>query len=208
MRELVPGDVRRQLALPPDPAGFSEAELDGLPDAVRRHLRGAIAPGTALATSGRLRMRGQLKLGRWLPFRAEQVLAPTMSSTGRPAWAARVAGVVGGFDRYVDGHGELQWKLLGLMPVVQAQGPDVARSAVGRAAGEAMWIPIALLPRFGVQWAAADDRQVTAASAWMASRWTCTTPWRPTDGSARWSLTGGAIQTAPVPGAGIGSVAR
>jgi hypothetical protein len=159
VRELVPADVRRQLTQPPEPATFSEAELDGLPEAVRRHLRGAITPGTPLATSVRLRMRGQLRLGRWLPFRAEQVLAPHRGFY----WAARVAGAVGGFDRYLNGQGELQWKLLGLLPVVQAQGPDVARSAVGRAAGEAMWIPTALLPRFGVQWAAADDRHVTAS---------------------------------------------
>lgn len=67
---LVPGDVRRQLATPPAPAAFSVAELEGLPEAVHRHLQAAIAPGTPLATSARLRMRGQLKLGRWLPFRS------------------------------------------------------------------------------------------------------------------------------------------
>jgi hypothetical protein len=129
---------------------FSEAEVDGLPEAVRRHLQSAIAPGTPLATSARLRMRGQLKLGGWLPFRAEQVLAPHHGFH----WAARVAGVIGGFDHYLDGYGELRWTLLGLVPVVHAQGPDVARSAVGRAAGEAMWLPTALLPRFGVAWTA------------------------------------------------------
>jgi hypothetical protein len=158
MRDLVPADIRRQLAKPPAPAVFSEAELDGLPDAVRRHLQAAIAPGTPLATSARLWMRGQLRLGRWLPFRAEQVLAPHHGFY----WAARVARLISGFDRYLDGHGELQWRLLGLVPVMHAQGPDVARSAVGRVAGEAMWIPTALLPRFGVEWEAADDRHVTA----------------------------------------------
>jgi hypothetical protein len=70
---------------------FSEAELDRLPEAIRFHLRTAIAPGTPLATSGRLRMRGQLKLGRWLPFRAEQVLAPHHGFH----WAASVAGRFG-----------------------------------------------------------------------------------------------------------------
>jgi hypothetical protein len=43
----------------------------------------------------------------------------------------------------------------------------VARSAAGRAGAEAIWLPTALLPRFGVRWAApapARDR-VTAAFA-------------------------------------------
>ena len=103
-------------------------------------------------------MRGQLRLGRWLPFQAEQVLAPHHGFY----WAARVAGLISGFDRYLDGQGELRWKLLGVVPVTQAEGPDVASSAVGRAAGEAMWLPTALLPRFGIEWQAADDRHVMA----------------------------------------------
>jgi hypothetical protein len=76
MSVLVPAGVRRQLARPPAPAVFTEAELDGLPQAVRRHLQAEIALGMPLATSARLGMRGQLRLGRWLPFWAEQVLAP------------------------------------------------------------------------------------------------------------------------------------
>jgi hypothetical protein len=161
MSVLVPAEIRRQLARPPAPAVFTEAELDGLPQAVHRHLQGAIRPGTPLVTSARLRMRGQLKLGRWLPFQAEQVLAPHHGFY----WAARVAGVISGFDRYLDGQGELRWKLLGMIPVTQAEGQDVARSAVGRAAGEAMWLPTALLPRFGVAWEATDDWHVTARFA-------------------------------------------
>jgi hypothetical protein len=140
---------------------FREVELDGLPQVVRRHLRAAIGPGRPLATSARLGMRGQLRLGRWLPFQAEQVLAPQHGFY----WAARVAGLISGFDRYLDGQGELRWKLLGVVPVTQAEGPDVARSAVGRAAGEAMWLPPALLPRFGVEWQATDDRHVMARFA-------------------------------------------
>ena len=38
----------------------------------------------------------------------------------------------------------------------------MARSAVGRAAGEAMWLPTTLLPRFGVEWEAPDDHHITA----------------------------------------------
>jgi hypothetical protein len=161
MGVLVPTEVRRQLARPPAPAGFSEVELDGPPEVVRRHLEAAIGPGTPLATSALLGMRGQLRLGRWLPFQAEQVLSPHHGFY----WAARVAGLISGFDRYLDGQGELQWKLLGVLPVTRAEGPNVARSAVGRAAGEAMWLPTALLPRFGVEWEAADDRHVMARFA-------------------------------------------
>ena len=151
-------EVAEHLLVPPEPAVFGAAEWEDLPDPVSRYLRAAIAPGTPLATSVRLRMRGAIKLRRWLPFRAYQVLAPHRGFE----WRARVAAVITGYDRYLDGHGEMHWELLRLETVAHASGPDVSRSAAGRAAAEALWIPTALLPRFGVTWTADDDRHVRA----------------------------------------------
>lgn len=139
------------------PAVFTDAELDGLPAPVRRHLRAAIAPGTPLAASARLRMHGHIKVGRWLPFHAQQLLSPHQGFQ----WTARAAGIITGYDRYARGQGQLRWKLLGLLPLIHAEGPDVTRSAADRLAGEAVWVPTALLPRFGVDWAVADDRHLT-----------------------------------------------
>jgi hypothetical protein len=140
------------------PGAFGDAELDGLPEPVRRHLAQAIARGTPLAPGARLRMRGSIKVGRWLPFRARQVLSPHHGFV----WAARAAGVIAGVDRYVDGAGGMDWKLAGLVTVAHAEGPDVARSAAGRAAAEGMWVPTALLPRFGVRWSAGGPDEVGA----------------------------------------------
>lgn len=138
---------------------FSHTELDGLPAPVARYLRAAIAPGTPLIPAARLTMRGSIKLGkRWLPFRARQVLAPH----GASVWAARVATVISGADRYADGRGSMEWKLLGLIPIVRAEGPDVSRSSAGRFGAEAMWVPTSLLPRFGVKWAASDETDISA----------------------------------------------
>jgi hypothetical protein len=136
---------------------FTDAELVGLPDPVRRMFTAAIAPGTPLATTAVMEMRGEIRLSRWTRFRARQVVTP---QTGF-VWSAR-AGLVTGFDRYVGGEGEMRWKLLGLVPVQQAVGPDISRSAAGRAAGEAILVPTALLPRFGVEWTALDDDHVSA----------------------------------------------
>ena len=59
----------------------------------------------------------------------------------------------------------MDWRLLGLIPVAHAQGPDVSRSAAARAAAEAVWVPTTLLPRFGVAWTATDEHQITASYA-------------------------------------------
>ena len=44
-------------------------------------------------------MRGSIRLGRWLPFRARQVLNPHVGFI----WAARVGEVIAGSDQYLDG---------------------------------------------------------------------------------------------------------
>jgi hypothetical protein len=158
MRTPRPSQPEARLLQPPEPGRFGEAELEGLPEPAQRHLLQAIALKTPLVTSARLRMRGHIKVGRWLPFRARQLLNPHHGFV----WTARAAGVIAGSDRYLDGAGGMDWRLLGLLTVAHAEGPDVARSAAGRAGAEAVWLPTALLPRFGVRWSAGPADQVTA----------------------------------------------
>jgi hypothetical protein len=159
--ELPPArELETRLSHLPASGLFSEAELEGLPEPVCRYLRTSITPGTPLAPSARFRMRGSIKLGqRWVPFRARQILAPHQGFV----WAARAGGIVAGSDRYANGAGAMDWKLLGLFHVMHADGPDVSRSAAGRAGAEAVWVPTALLPRFGVAWTATDPHHVTAS---------------------------------------------
>ena len=159
MGERVPGNdtglmaaaatsTLERLQQPPLTGTFGENDVAGLPEPVRRHLRAVIGPGAVLAQSVTLRMRGRIKIGRWLPFRARQVLAPHHGFL----WSARAAGVIAGWDRYADGAGSMEWRLGGLLTVARGDGPDVSRSAAGRAAAEAIWVPTALLPRCGVRW--------------------------------------------------------
>lgn len=152
------GDEDR-LRLPADPGVFGDGEVAGLPDPVVRYLRAAIAPGAPLVRAADLDMRGRLRLdGRWLRLRAHEVLAPHEGFV----WRARVAGVIAGSDRYVGGRGQMAWRLLGLARVAHAEGEDVARSAAGRAAGEAVWVPTSLLPRFGVRWDVTSEHDLHA----------------------------------------------
>jgi len=41
-----------------------------------------------------------------------------------------------GYDRLSSGTAQMRWRLLGLLPVMTAAGPDITRSAAGRLAGE------------------------------------------------------------------------
>jgi hypothetical protein len=112
-------ELGARLLEPAEPGSYGAAELEGLPEPVQRHLAQAIAPGTPLFTSARLRMRGHIKVGRWLPFRARQLLNPRNGFV----WTARAAGSIAGSDRYLDGDGGQNWKLLGLLHRRPRRGP-------------------------------------------------------------------------------------
>src|SRR5437764_11648935 len=89
---------------------FDPTPLGSVPEPARRYLEHAIAPETLLASAVRLQMRGEIKLGRWFPFRAEQVIHAKRGFI----WHANVRRfgipLFGGFDRLLDGAGEMRWK--------------------------------------------------------------------------------------------------
>lgn len=140
----------------PSDGRFRGEALAGLPEAARRYLAHAIAAGTPLAGAVRLRMHGEIKLRRWSAFTARQVLVWNRGMI----WSAdvRMYGLpVRGFDRLVDGNGSMRWALFGILPLITASGPDIARSAAGRFAGEPVWLPSRLC-RGDVSWTASDLR--------------------------------------------------
>lgn len=140
------GPVRQEwlrlAAATADPPVFDPAMIADLPRPAQRWLAHALAPGTLLWQTVELSMRGQIKLGQWRSFTARQILAPP----GGYIWAAttRLAGLpVAGYDRLSSGTGQMRWRLLRLIPVMTAAGPDIARSAYGRLAGEIVLLPTA-----------------------------------------------------------------
>ena len=144
------------------PALFDPRTLDGLPEAAKRYLAHAIAPGTALAAQVRLTMSGCLQRSPEQPemrFEAwESLLAD------RFAWEAHVR--MGPLrldvhDHYGIGEGGVRVTFLHI-PVVRAQGENVRRSAWGRLVAERVWLPSLLLPGPDVIWSADSDREAIA----------------------------------------------
>ncbi|HEY7103335.1 MAG TPA: DUF6544 family protein [Mycobacteriales bacterium] len=119
---------------------FVPEMVSTLPETAQRLLRHAIEPGVPLWRSVDLQMHGEIRLGGWRRFTARQVLTPGVGFI----WAAtaRVFGLpVSGYDRYSAGTGEMRWRLASVLPVVTASGRDVTRSAAGRLAAEAIFVP-------------------------------------------------------------------
>ena len=136
------------------------SERASLPAAVQRYLGFSIAPGTPPASTVRLEMHGEIKLGGWHPFVAEQVISWDRGMI----WQAsvRMYGLpISGSDRLLSGKGAMQWKLFGILPLMRAEGDNITRSAAGRMNIEALWLP-SVLSDATVGWSSADAKHMTA----------------------------------------------
>lgn len=144
-----------------DPPKFAPAMIADLPEPAQRWLSHAITPGTPLWQTVEVTMHGQIRLGQWRSFTAHQIIAMPRGYI----WAAtaRVAGLpVTGFDRLSSGTAQMRWRLLHLVPVMTAAGPDITRSAYGRLAGEIALIPTAFQR---AQWTQ-GERPGSAIATW------------------------------------------
>jgi hypothetical protein len=145
---------------PPSKDFFDAARLQDVPEAAQRYFAHAIATGTPLASAVRLQMHGEIKLKGWYPFSAEQVIRWDRGMIWRAA--VQIHGIpLRGGDSFLDGHGAMRWKLLGIVPVVNASGPDITRSAAGRVNIESIWLP-SVLCSDNVSWTAPEAAHLHA----------------------------------------------
>lgn len=132
---------------------FTEEIVAGLPDPARRFFLHSIRPGMRIPSklhwgySGELRTRKDMP---WLSLKAEQIIVKERGFV----WKARASKgplVVTAADHYLDGDGRMRISLFGLIPFINATGPDLSRSALGRLVVENISLPGALLPSKNVQ---------------------------------------------------------
>ena len=157
--------VWRSLETPSIGGRFSPEMVSNLPAPAKRYFLHAIKRGTPLASSVILRMKGSIRLkpdAAWMPMQARQILSPPRGFVWRASAGSGLLRISGA-DYYFDDAGAIRFHLWGLVPAVKVTGPDIARSAAGRTAGETFWIPSALLPGQGVNWEEVDESSARVA---------------------------------------------
>ena len=147
---------------------FEAADLEGLPDPVRRYFGAVLEEGQPYVRSVRLEQEGEFRLGdsarSWRPLEATQHY--TVDPPGF-VWSATVRVLpfvpVTVLDAYDHGSGVLRARLLSTVTVADV-GPDeeMNEGELLRYLAEAVWFPTALLPAEGVEWEAVDDRSARA----------------------------------------------
>lgn len=132
---------------------FTEEMVAGLPDPAKRFFLHSIRPGMRIPSKLHWDYSGELRAGKgmpWLSLEAEQIIVKDKGFV----WKARASKgplVVTAADHYLDGDGRMRISLFGLIPFVNATGPDISRSALGRLVVEDIILPGALLPSGNVQ---------------------------------------------------------
>ncbi len=131
-----------------------------LPPPVRAWLERCVASDASSPRRAELDTTGKIKLGLWQPYRAHQLLAPP----DELAWlaVARIAGVpLNVVDRYRAGMGETRITVGGRFVVAVRSDDDVARSAAGRLAAEALLLPTTATAPW-IRWDGGDDTRAVA----------------------------------------------
>ncbi|MCU1455853.1 MAG: hypothetical protein JWN46_3999 [Acidimicrobiales bacterium] len=147
---------------------FDASLLSGCDEPVRRYFTHAIAHGAPLEPRMSLRMTGRIKIGRWLPFSAEQECDGSSF-----VWRAQVPRHVRLFtvtDSYDDGRGSIDGRLLGAIRMFHNEDRNILRSAAGRAATEGIVAPIGLLPGPTRVWHAETDNEIVVDLALAPER--------------------------------------
>lgn len=127
---------------------FTEEMVEGLPDPARRFFLHSMRPGMIIPSKLHWGYSGELKPGKgmpWLSLEAEQIIVKDKGFV----WKARTSKgpfVLTAADHYLDGAGRMRISLFGLIPIINATGPDLSRSALGRLVIENCSIPGAFLP--------------------------------------------------------------
>jgi hypothetical protein len=131
-----------------------------LPDIVQRYVDRNLPAGALNRRPVRFSQVGemQLKAGRWSPFRAEQeMMVDHVEFTWRAAFRLLPLVSVRVRDWYRAGAAGLDVRLWGLLRVVNARGPEVARGEAIRYLVELPLAPQALVLNTELSWRVVDE---------------------------------------------------
>lgn len=143
----------------------TDEHLLKLPNTVQRYLRTVGVIGKEAIRTVRLKQKGHLRMKegeKWLPLTAEQYF--TTSPPGF-VWHARVRLFpllnISVTDMFVNGHGRLKAKLLSLVTMADATGPQVDQGELLRYLAEMIWFPTAWLSQY-IEWKEIDEHSAQA----------------------------------------------
>jgi hypothetical protein len=147
------------------PDRITADQVLSLPEPMQRYLRYAQVLDKASLRTVRLTQHGVMRTQpeqKWLPFVAHQYF-----TTAPPAflWHCMMRPVpfvwVSATDRFSRSRGDMRIKLLSIIPMGDARGPEMDQSELQRYLAEMIWFPTAWLSS-AIEWQAIDAHSVKA----------------------------------------------
>lgn len=147
------------------------ADLEGLPGCVQKWLQRSQVVGQEKTYTVRLKQEGRMRTEEgkpWMPFTAVQYI--NIEQPGF-VWMAKVKAApmisLIGKDRYYQGQGGMQIKLLGLFSLGEAKpGFEMNQGTMHRFLAEMVWYPSAALNDY-IQWKELDATSARATMTWQ-----------------------------------------
>lgn len=155
-----PNEIITQITAMPADGVDKAALLRQYPEPVARFFRYHLPEGFPEHTFSKVPMKGIIKLVNWANFRSTLYSQPFKGFL----WQANVKmGIlpIAGYDYFLADQGAMKWTTFGVIPVMKADGPDVSRSAEGRARMEALFSPHLLIhPK--ISWEVISENEISA----------------------------------------------
>jgi len=154
-----------QQSEPAQPVLITDAHLTGLPEVLQRYLRYAGVVDKAPISTVRLTQQGVMKQQpgqKWMSMVAEQYFTTKPPAflwhcTMRPFPLVWISAT----DRFTGGHGNMVIKLLSVITMGNAHGPEMDQGELQRYLAEMIWFPTAWLSD-AIEWQAIDIQSVKA----------------------------------------------
>lgn len=157
--------VAARLAEVPEMSPLTDAELAPLPEPVRRYLRVTGAVGGPRAHHVRAAWRGRIRAGPdepWMEFTAEQWNFPHEPARFFLMDARRSGLPVDVLHAYADGEAGMRVRLLSMVPLVNAAGPEMTRAETVTLLNDMALLTPSALADPAVRWEPIDDRSARA----------------------------------------------
>ncbi len=148
----------------PAPSVLTERDLDDLPDPLAAYIRGSGAVGQPRVTSLHVGFHGRIRSGpgsAWMPFTGEQV--STFGTRPQRVFvmdATRSGVPVTVLHSYADATATMRGKVLSLVTVIDASGPEMDRGETVTVFNDLVVLAPGAIADAPVRWTAVDARRV------------------------------------------------
>lgn len=118
---------------------FTEEHIVNLPEPLQKYLKWSGCIGTVIPRKVSLKQQGDFKMNgkRWVKLKARQLVDLDNCEF---VWKART-GIISVVDQFVKNKGSLIVKLMGLVRLAKAEGPEINEGEAQRLLAELIWYP-------------------------------------------------------------------